>query len=276
MSNESSLSLLPEGGATLPGQAIERPWPVFPTVKPDSWPEGMQAIADLILASHFPMAIAWGPELRLFYNDAYAELLGDRHPAAMGQPFPLVRPELWPRLQPHVMEALAGRPAYFENTLTDFQRNGKLERRYFSASITPVRHDGAVIGVYFVLSDCTSRMLAEHRHAFHLKLSDTLRGLVDAVHVMEAASSLTGDYLGVGRVGYGEIDAAGRMVSVERDWTDGSIASLAGESRELDSLGPPSSGCCAPDARWSWTTSPSTSARRRMRPAMPASARVRW
>ncbi len=221
MSNESSLSLLPEGGATLP-----------------TWPEGMRAIADLIVASHFPMAIAWGPDLRLFFNDAYAELLGDKHPGAMGQPLPLVRPELWPQLAPFVGQALAGQPAHFENALTDFYRNGKLERRYFSASITPLRHEGAVVGVYFVLSDSTSRVLAEHRHAFHLKLSDTLRGLTDAVHVMEAASSLTGDYLGVGRVGYGEVDAAGRGVSVDRDWTDGSIASLAGESRELDSFGP--------------------------------------
>ncbi|MGI4845894.1 MAG: GAF domain-containing protein [Janthinobacterium lividum] len=238
MSNESSLSLLPEGSATLPGQAIERPWPIFPSVKPDNWPEGMQAIADLIVASQFPMAIAWGPELRLFYNDAYAALLGDEHPGAMGQPLPLVRPELWPRLQPYVMEALSGQPAQFENTLLEFYRNGKLERRYFSSSITPVRHDGEIIGVYLVLSDCTSRVLAEQRHAFHLKLSDTLRGLVDAVHVMQAASRLTGDYLGVARVGYGEVDIAGRLVSVERDWTDAGIASLAGESRELDSFGP--------------------------------------
>jgi signal transduction histidine kinase/ActR/RegA family two-component response regulator len=55
---------------------------------------------------------------------------------------------------------------------------------------------------------------------------------------MQAARSLAGEYLGWGRVGYGEIDAFGRTVSVERVWTDGSIASLAGESRELASFGP--------------------------------------
>ncbi|KFI09019.1 GAF domain-containing protein [Massilia sp. BSC265] len=233
MSNESSLSLLPEGGATLPSILPEKP-----AIKSDPWPEGMQAIAELIVASQFPMAIAWGPQLRLFYNDAYATLLGDRHPGAMGQPLPLVRPELWSCLQPYVMQALSGQPAQFENALLEFYRNGRLERRYFSSSITPVRHGGEIIGVYFVLSDSTSRVLAEQRHAFHLKLSATLRGLVDAVHVMEAASRLTGEYLGVGRVGYGEIDATGRLVSVDRDWTDGSIASLAGESRELGSFGP--------------------------------------
>ncbi|MCA1248601.1 GAF domain-containing protein [Massilia sp. MS-15] len=227
MSNHSSLPLLP-----LPGSGL--PWPF----KPDTWAEGMQAIADLIVGAHFPMAIAWGPELRLFYNEAYADLLGDKHPAALGEPYPQVRPELWPRLQPHVAQVLAGHTVHLEDVLTDLRRNGKHERRYFSVSITPVRHGGAIVGVYFVLSDTTSRVLAEHRHAFHLKLSDTLRGLVDAVRTMEAASRLTGEYLGVGRVGYGEIDAAGRSVSMHRDWTDGSIASLAGESRALDSFGP--------------------------------------
>jgi signal transduction histidine kinase/ActR/RegA family two-component response regulator len=241
MNIQRSYSCLPEGAAVAAIEPViqaELPCPVFPSVKPDNWPEGMQAIADLIVASHFPMFIAWGPELRLFYNDAYADLLGDKHPEAMGQPFPLVRPELWPQLQPHILDAMAGNPVHLENSLTNLMRNGRLERRYFSASITPVRHNGDVIGIYFVLSDTTSRVLAEHRHAFHLKLTDTLRTLVDTGAIMEAASSLTGDYLGVARVGYGEVDLVERSVSVDRDWTDGSVASLAGQSRPLDGFGP--------------------------------------
>ncbi|SFD58539.1 PAS fold-containing protein [Massilia yuzhufengensis] len=198
----------------------------------------MQAIADLIVASHFPMFIAWGPELRLFYNDAYAELLGDKHPAAMGQPFPLVRPELWPQLQPYVLEAMAGRPVQFDNAQLELLRNDRIERRYFSASIAPVRHHGDLIGIYFVLSETTARVLAEQRHAFQTRLGETLRPLLDAVQIMEAASSLTGQHLGAGRVGYGEIDVAARTVSVDRDWTDGSIASLAGQSRPLAIFGP--------------------------------------
>jgi len=241
MSIQRSFSCPSEGAAAAANVAAaqtELPCPVFPAVKPDSWPEGMQAIADLIVASHFPMFIAWGPELRLFYNDAYAELLGEKHPEAMGQPFPLVRPELWPQLQSHFLDAMAGNPVHLENSLTNLICNGRLERRYFSASITPVRHNGDVIGIYFVLSDTTSRVLAEQRHAFHLKLTDTLRGLVDTAAIMEAASSLTGDYLGVARVGYGEVNLLERSVSVDRDWTDGTVASLAGESRPLDSFGP--------------------------------------
>ena len=237
MSIQSSFSSLVEGGVP-PILATDCPWPVFPSVKPDNWPEGMQAIADLIVASHFPMFIAWGPELRLFYNDAYAELLGEKHPEAMGQPFPLVRPELWPQVQPYVVSALAGQPVHVENVLMHPVRNGRIEQRYISASVTPVRHNGDVIGVYFVLSDTTPRVLAEQRHAFQLELSTALRPLVDAAHIMEAASRLTGGRLGVGRVGYGEIDLAAESISVDRDWTDGRVASLAGQSRPLASFGP--------------------------------------
>jgi len=241
MSIHCSISLLPDsavGAPNAPAVPAELPCPVFPDVKPDSWPEGMQAIADLIVASHFPMFIAWGPELRLFYNDAYADLLGDKHPQAMGQPFPLVRPELWPQLQPHVLDAMAGKAVRLDNWMSGQVRNGRIERRYFSASITPVRHNGDVIGIYFVLSDTTSRVEAEHRHAFHLKLTDTLRGLVDTGAIMEAASSLSGEFLGVARVGYGEVNMLERSISVDRDWTDGSVASLAGQSRPLDAFGP--------------------------------------
>jgi signal transduction histidine kinase/CheY-like chemotaxis protein len=237
MSNDS-IPLVAVGGVTLPDHPQGRVWPTYPLGEPATWPEGPRALADLISSSRFPMFIALGPELRLFYNAAYGELLGDGHPAAQGAPFPEVRPELWARVRASFERALAGESVQLQNALSEFVRNGKRERRYFCASYSPVRHDGRVVGVYCVLAETTSDVLSEHRHAFHLKLSDTLGGLADAVHIMEAASAMTGETLGVGRVGYGEIDPSGRFVSVDRDWTDGSMASLAGESRSLDSFGP--------------------------------------
>ncbi|MBQ5963975.1 GAF domain-containing protein [Massilia sp. ZL223] len=238
MNNDSSFLTVAVGGMTLPDHPQGRDWPTIPLGEPDAWPEGPRALAELITASRFPMLMALGPELRLFYNAAYAELLGDKHPAAQGAPFPQVRPELWPRLESAFRSAQAGDSTQLDHALMEFERNGKRERRYFRSSFAPVRHAGVVAGVYCVLSDTTSDVLSEHRHAFHLKLSETLGGLVDAVHIMEAASAMTGETLGVARVGYGEIDPQGRTITVDRDWTDGSIASLAGQSRALESFGP--------------------------------------
>ena len=206
--------------------------------EPHTWPEGLRAIGDLILASRFPMFLAIGHDLRLFYNDAYSDLLGDKHPAARGAPYASVRPELWERMRPYFELVLAGEATQLQHALMEFERNGKRERRFFSVSLSPVRHAGQVAGVYCVLTETTSDVLSEHRHAFHQKLGETLDGLDDAIHIMKATSAMTGQTLGVARVGYGEIDPAGRTVSIDRDWTEGRMASLAGMSHALDEFGP--------------------------------------
>jgi PAS domain S-box-containing protein len=76
------------------------------------------------------------------------------------------------------------------------------------------------------------------RQAFLLDLADQLRPLADAEQIKGVAARLLGEHLGVGRAGYGEVDAAEQQVSVERDWSDGTMASLAGETRPLDVFGP--------------------------------------
>lgn len=46
----------------------------------EDWPESLKLILSMMLDSGFPMSVRWGPDLIMFYNDAYAPLLGDRHP----------------------------------------------------------------------------------------------------------------------------------------------------------------------------------------------------
>ena len=52
----------------------------------ETWPQSLRLSVALILASGFPMAIRWGPELVLIYNDAYRSILGEKHPEALGRP----------------------------------------------------------------------------------------------------------------------------------------------------------------------------------------------
>ncbi len=51
-----------------------------------SWPQSLNIAVATIMASGFPMAIRWGPELVVIYNDAYRPILGDKHPEAFGRP----------------------------------------------------------------------------------------------------------------------------------------------------------------------------------------------
>ena len=254
MSNLSSFMPMADGSPTLaadrtgldtPAPALAAPSTLFePSLfepalfEPDTWPEGLRAIADLIQASRFPMFLAIGRELRLFYNDAYSDLLGDKHPAARGAPYASVRPELWDRMRPYFDEVMAGESAQLQHALMEFERNGKRERRFFCVSLSPVRHAGQVAGVYCVLTETTSDVLSDYRHAFHQKLGEALDGLDDADHIMRATSAMTGQTLGVARVGYAEVDVPGRTVSIDCDWTSGRMASLAGRSHHLDAFGP--------------------------------------
>lgn len=81
------------------------------------------------------------------------------------------------------------------------------------------------------------RALAE-RQSFLLALSDQLRPLGSAEEIKQVAARLLGEYLAVGRAGYGEIDASQKYVTVERDWSDGELSSLGGETRRLEIFGP--------------------------------------
>ena len=202
------------------------------------WPDGMRVAVDLMLGARFPMFAAWGDERRLVYNDACIALLGERHPGALGRPLAQVFRGAWAGMRPVLEAGLAGEAALVEDLALEVGQGGRAARRYVTLSASPLRERGQVSGVMCVLTDTTTRVLAEQQHRFQLELGATLRELLDPVEVMEAASALLGRHLAAGRAGYGEIDPTGLTVTVERDWTDGKVNSLAGETRALDSFGP--------------------------------------
>ncbi|WP_248293811.1 SpoIIE family protein phosphatase [Actinoplanes sp. TBRC 11911] len=61
-------------------------WPASPLGPREHWDPAVAGTVDLILASPMPMALTVGPRFILIYNDAYADLIGPPHPAALGRP----------------------------------------------------------------------------------------------------------------------------------------------------------------------------------------------
>ena len=60
------------------------------------------------------MAIRWGPELVLIYNDAYRPILRNKHPEALGRSLGEVWWEIYPELGPLNESVLRGeREAFF-------------------------------------------------------------------------------------------------------------------------------------------------------------------
>ena len=62
----------------------EKDWRGHPLGPPETWPQALRFSLNLALASSFPMAIYWGPDFHLLYNDAWSAIPADRHPWALG------------------------------------------------------------------------------------------------------------------------------------------------------------------------------------------------
>ena len=117
------------------------------------WSPALRMAADIVLASNFPMALRWGPELIVLYNDAYAPALHERHPSALGQRFADTTPEFQATLLGLHEDILAGRSSgyAFERLPLKVLRNGALETAYFAINYSPVPDAGAPTGVGGVL-----------------------------------------------------------------------------------------------------------------------------
>lgn len=154
-------------------------WTAFPQGHPASWPAAIRTAFQLMLDSTQPTALAWGPDLALFYNDAYAELLAHRHPDAMARPFRDVWPELQPVLDPLLERTLAGESGLLQDNPFQVVRNGSSEHAFYIWSLLPVRDgDGKVIGILNPCVETTRQLEAEQR--FSVLVDQTVQAIWEA------------------------------------------------------------------------------------------------
>ncbi len=331
-------------------------WGRTPLGPMEDWPQSLRTSVDIMLGSGHAMQIAWGDGRTFLYNDAYASMLGARHPIALGAPFHDAWPDVWHEIEPLVARVFTGETVRYEDMPLVMTRHGYPEQTWWNFSYSPIRNEeGHVAGLLnvtvdvtgqvraqraetalresearvrafidasadiiyrmspdwsqmrqldgqgllsdttepsrtwmerYILAedqdhvraaidqatatkttfeldhrvylangsigwthcravpildasgeilewfgtgiDITARRESDERQTFLLKLSDSLKQLADPVEIMGTASRLLGEHLGVGRCGYGEVDATGVFFTVADDWTDGVMASLRG------------------------------------------------
>ena len=137
-------------------------WVANPVGSPEGWPHELRTLVAVMLNAQQPMFAAWGPEQRLIYNDAYAPLLGTKHPAALGQPFLAVWREAESELTPLFDRVFAGESIQMDDICLMLDRRDGPEEAHFAFSYTPVRDDdGAIIGLFCPCTETTERLLAE-------------------------------------------------------------------------------------------------------------------
>ncbi len=139
-------------------------WDQTPLGSPENWPQALQTLVSVILCSQQPMFIAWGGQHTSIYNDAYGEILGAKHPAALGRPFLQIWNEIADDLLPIVEQAYNGQPVHMDDITLMMERHGYREETHFSFSYTPVRDDsGEVCGFFCPCIETTSQVLTERR-----------------------------------------------------------------------------------------------------------------
>jgi PAS domain S-box-containing protein len=106
-----------------------------------------------------------GDELITIYNDAYRQILGDRHPNAFGSPVKDIWPEIWEEVHPLLNKVLKdGESLLFENRPFVISVNGHSQSFYYTFSYSPIQNDNnAVEGIFASITDTTQAVKNEEQ-----------------------------------------------------------------------------------------------------------------
>jgi len=131
------------------------------------WPETLVFLINAALATRQPFLLMWGPELIQIYNDSFAPILTDRHPAALGQRGRELWQDVWPVVGDQLEAVLnEGRDFFQEHALVPILRNGVLQNAYFDYSYSPAYNsDGTVAGIVVICQDVTTQVIAQRERA---------------------------------------------------------------------------------------------------------------
>lgn len=129
-------------------------WSATPLGAASGWSPALKLAVGMMLASAFPMALRWGSEFVLLYNDAYRPILGDKHPWALGRPAREAWAEVWEQIEPaHRAILSAQAPAIFaDDMLLRIQRRGSTwEDAHFTLGYSAIEDPTAANGVGGIL-----------------------------------------------------------------------------------------------------------------------------
>lgn len=136
-------------------------WAATPFGPREGWDPALRGVVDLILSSPVAMSLAYGDDLTMVYNEAYAHLIGDGHPAAFGRSAPEAMGPVWQ--VPGVGEVIehtfrTGDSFLKTEELLSFLRpsSGQVEQAIFTRAHSAVRDArGRIVGVLTVVAETT-------------------------------------------------------------------------------------------------------------------------
>lgn len=161
-------------------------WASNPLGSPATWPAEMRAAVSVVLASRFPTVLWLGvTDLFLVYNDAYIQILGDKHPA-LGQRGRDVWWDIWEPISPMLASVVAtGEATWSFDLMLPMMTAGRRRERYFTFTYSPlIGAAGDIYGIFCPSFETTERVLSERRlHVLNVVAAATMatRTIDDAV-----------------------------------------------------------------------------------------------
>jgi PAS domain S-box-containing protein len=176
-----------KGGGEMGALMRATDWSLTPLGAPETWPQSLRTAVSMCLLSRFPMAVCWGPAFVLLYNDGYGQILGAKHPAALGQPCFEVWSELAHIVRPMFENVFAtGEATWSDDLMLPMLRHGYLEEAYVTVSYSAIRGEsGRPEGILVTVTETTDRFLAERRLKLVRELGDAAGGVRSVPQAIE-------------------------------------------------------------------------------------------
>ncbi|PIG93945.1 ATP-binding protein [Gloeocapsopsis sp. IPPAS B-1203] len=140
-------------------------WSQTPLGSIESWTQSLRSALSICLNSRFPIAIYWGQDCLLLYNDAWRPIVGDKHPWSLGRPAREVWSEIWGDIGPELAGVLAtGEGTFHNDELLAMHRFGYTEECFFEYTFNPIQGQGGIVdGVFNIVTETTYRVLNDRR-----------------------------------------------------------------------------------------------------------------
>lgn len=175
----------PSGSGEMAACIRAHGWTATPLGPIEAWPLSLRTTVNLTLGSPVATILLWGPAHIQIYNDHWRVLMGDKHPAALGQPTHECFPEIADTMASLYERAQRGDAVILQDMLLPIGRRGAVKDAWWNVHYLPVRDDGGrVAGIFCTVIETTTGVLAERERtatAAALRESEArLRAIVTA------------------------------------------------------------------------------------------------
>ncbi|XKU40470.1 response regulator [Pseudomonas [fluorescens] ATCC 17400] len=209
-------------------------WTNTPLGPMDQWPDVLKTTVSLSLASHFPQAVVWGPELTTLYNDAFVPILGSK-PDALGQPFSAIWQEAWSQISPIADAAFAGHATFIEDFPLIVERGDAPDQAYFTFCYSPIRDAcGNVVGILDTVTENTGSVFMARRLAVLDAISNGVANATDPAAIMAATTQILATHLNLSNCAYANMEADEDGFTIRGNWAAEGSPSIVGHYRLAD------------------------------------------